>query len=90
MPDHAHLILTPLDKTLSQVMNLIKGAFSHRLASNLPVWQRGYTDHFIQSPGDFATRQAYIHQHPVTANLAKTPEAHPYTSANPIIRLDLY
>jgi hypothetical protein len=29
----------------SQIMNLIKGGFSHRLASKLPVWQRGFTDH---------------------------------------------
>jgi putative transposase len=39
MPDHVHLIFTPRDKTLSQVMNLIKGGFSHRLSSSLPVWQ---------------------------------------------------
>jgi REP element-mobilizing transposase RayT len=36
MPDHVHLILAPRDKTLSQVMNLIKGGFSHRLASKFP------------------------------------------------------
>ena len=36
MPDHAHLLLTPTDKTISQVMNLIKGGFSHRLASKVP------------------------------------------------------
>ena len=30
MPDHVHLILTPRDKTLPQVMNLIKGGFSHK------------------------------------------------------------
>jgi REP element-mobilizing transposase RayT len=34
MPDRAHLLLTPIDKTISQVMNLIKGGFSRRLASN--------------------------------------------------------
>src|SRR5580698_6958997 len=79
MPDHAHLILTPRDKTLSQVMNLIKGGFSHRLASSLPVCQPGYTDHFIQSPEDFITRQTYIHQNPVAARLVNTAELHPYT-----------
>ena len=30
MPDHAHLLLTPNDKTISQAMNLIKGGFSRR------------------------------------------------------------
>src|ERR1700733_4798326 len=77
MPDHVHLILTPRDKTLSQVMNLIKGGFSHRLASKLPIWQRGYTDHQIRTPEDFATHQRYIHHNPVTPRLAATPAAHP-------------
>ena len=90
MPDHVHLILTPRDKSLSHIMNLIKGGFSHRLASKLPVWQRGYTDHFIQSPADFTTRQTYIHQNPVTDHLSETPESYPYTSANPTIRIDPY
>jgi putative transposase len=90
MPDHVHLILTPREKTLSQVMNLIKGGFSHRLASKLPVWQRGYTDHQIRTPEDFATHQRYIHHNPVTARLAETPEAHPHTSANTTLPLDPY
>jgi putative transposase len=90
MPDHVHLILTPRDKTLSQVMNLIKGGFSHRLASKLPVWQRGFTDHPIRTQEDFTTHQCYVHQNPVTARLSETTEAHPYTSANPTIPLDPY
>jgi putative transposase len=90
MPDHVHLILTPRDKTLSQVMNLIKGGFSHRFASSLPVWQRGFTDHLICTQEDFLTRQRYIHQNPVTARLTEIPEAHPYTSANTSIPLDTY
>jgi putative transposase len=33
MPDHVHLLLTTQQKTISQVMNLIKGEFStlHRV-----------------------------------------------------------
>ncbi|MCU1320976.1 MAG: transposase [Acidobacteriaceae bacterium] len=90
MPDHVHLIRTPRDKTLSQIMNLIKGGFSHKLASKLPVWQRGYTDHLIQSPADFAVRQNYIHQNPVAERLVETAELYPYSSASPGIRMDLY
>jgi putative transposase len=47
MPDHAHLLLTPIDKTISQTMNLIKGGFSRRLASSFPIWQRGFADHLV-------------------------------------------
>ena len=90
MPDHAHLILTPRDRTLSQIMNLIKGAFSHCLASKLPVWQRGFADHQIRNHEDFAIRQNYIHQNPVRARLAETAEAYPHTSANSKITLDPY
>jgi putative transposase len=53
MPDHAHLLLTPNDKTISQVMNLIKGGFSRRLASNFPIWQRGIADHLILDAAQF-------------------------------------
>jgi putative transposase len=90
MPDHVHLILTPRAKTISQIMNLIKGGFSHRLASKLPAWQRGFADHQIRSQEDFNIRQNYLHQNPVTARLVETPEAHPYTSANTTIPLDPY
>jgi putative transposase len=90
MPDHVHLILTPRDKTISQIMNLIKGGFSHRLASKLPVWQRGFADHQIRSHEDFTIRQNYLHQNPTTARLAETPQAYPYTSANTLIPLDPY
>jgi REP element-mobilizing transposase RayT len=37
MPDHLHLIVTPTDITLERTMQLIKGGFSHRIASKLPV-----------------------------------------------------
>jgi putative transposase len=90
MPDHVHLILTPREKNLSQIMNLIKGGFSHRLASKLPVWQRGFADHQIRSHEDFTIRQNYIHQNPVTARLVETPEAYPHTSANPAIPIDVF
>jgi REP element-mobilizing transposase RayT len=50
MPDHVHLILTPRGKTVSQIMNLIKGGFSHSLASKLPVWQRGIPTISFRAP----------------------------------------
>ena len=81
MPDHAHLLLTPIDKTISQVMNLIKGGFSRRLASNFPIWQRGFADHLVLNRAHFKSRRDYIHQNPVRANLVTVPELYPYSSA---------
>jgi len=81
MPDHVHLLLTPQGKTISQIMNLIKGGFSRRMSSNMPVWQRGFTDHLVLDRAHFESRCDYIHQNPVRANLAASPEVYPCSSA---------
>jgi putative transposase len=89
MPDHVHLILTPQAITLERAMGLIKGGFSHRIASKLPVWQRGFTDHRIRDADDLATRRTYIIQNPVRANLTTTAELYPYSSAYAPAKSDL-
>lgn len=40
MPDHIHLLLTPTGVALERAMMLIKGVFSHQLASKLPDGRR--------------------------------------------------
>ena len=89
MPDHVHLILTPQAITLERSMGLIKGGFSHRLASKFPVWQRGFIDHRIRDAEDRETRRTYLHQNPVRANLVETAELYPYSSAYAPPKLDL-
>jgi len=81
MPDHIHLLLTPAGAAIERVMGLIKGGFSHRLASKMPVWQRGFTDHRIRDANDFRTRRDYIHQNPVRARIVERPEMYLYCSA---------
>ena len=90
MPDHLHLLITPTDITLERTMQLIKGGYSHRLASKLPVWQRGFTDHRIRDDADYSIRRNYLHQNPVTARLCESDESYPFSSANPKLRLDEY
>jgi putative transposase len=80
MPDHVHLIVTPQSVTLERVMGLIKGGFSHRLASKLPVWQRGFTDHRILDGRELETRRSYLHMNRVRGNLAVAAEHYPYSS----------
>jgi putative transposase len=89
MPDHVHLILTPQTITLERAMGLIKGGFSHRLASKLPVWQRGFTDHRIRDAEDLATRRTYLYQNPVRGGIATTAELYPYSSAYAPTKRDL-
>ncbi len=90
MPDHVHLLITPKGVTLERTMQLIKGGFSHRLASRLPVWQRGFTDHRIRDNADYKTRRNYLHQNPVEAHLCEKPDAYAFSSTNPTLPLDEY
>jgi putative transposase len=90
MPDHIHLLLTPQAIALERAVGLIKGGFSHRFASKLPVWQRGFTDHRIRDAEDYNVRLNYLHRNPVEARLCDKPESYPFSSANPKLRLDEY
>ncbi len=54
MPEHVHLLLTPAkDVTIERAIQLIKGAYSHDLGTNIgrdqEIWQRGFTDHRIRN-----------------------------------------
>ncbi len=81
MPDHIHLLLTPQQVTLERTIGLIKGGFSRRLGSKLPVWQRGFTDHRIRNREELELRRDYIHRNPVRARIVDRPELHAYSSA---------
>jgi putative transposase len=81
VPDHIHLLLTPQGITIERAVGLIKGGFSHRLASKFPVGQRGFTDHRVRDRNDFETRRNYIHQNPVRAGIVELLESYPYSSA---------
>jgi putative transposase len=81
MPDHVHLLLTPQRITLERTVQLVKGGFSHRVASKLPVWQRGFTDHRVRDGADFAARRKYMRENPVTAGLVQFAEDYPFSSA---------
>jgi putative transposase len=81
MPDHLHLLLTPKGKTISQVMNLIKGGFSRRIDSKFPVWQRGFADHPVVDRAQFESRREYIYQNPVRAGLVGAAEDYLWSSA---------
>lgn len=91
MPDHIHVLLTPLT-TLEKTVQFIKGGFSYRakreLGSNMEVWQKGFSDHRIRDANDYALHVSYIHQNPVKERFCKRPEECPYSSAHPGFELD--
>jgi putative transposase len=87
MPDHFHLLLTPLNIPLAKVVQFIKGGFSHRVRKELglgcEVWERGYVDHRIRNANDYECHVEYIRQNPVRAGILGVPEVYPYSSAHP-------
>jgi len=91
MPDHIHVLLTPLT-SLERGVQFIKGGFSYRakkeLGSNMEVWQKGFSDHRIRDADDCALHVSYIHQNPVKERFCERPEECPYSSAYPGFELD--
>jgi putative transposase len=91
MPDHFHLLITPLT-ALERAVQLTKGGFSFRakkeLGSSAEIWQRGFADHRIRDAEDYEKHVHYIHLNPVKKNLCSLPEEYPYSSAFPGWKLD--
>jgi putative transposase len=81
MPDHVHFLVTVEEATIEKVVGLIKGGFSHRLGSRLPVWQKGYTDRRCRDAEEFIVRKDCILQTPVRAGLVERREDYRFSSA---------
>ena len=89
MPDHVHALLTPAPEiSLERAMHFIKGGFSFRLKSRLPVWQASFTNHRVRDLEDFESHRRYIRMNPVRAGLVARAEEYPYSSAAGRLRLD--
>jgi len=75
MPDHAHLLLTPLPDeqgwpyALPAIMKLIKGVSARNvnrlLGASGPLWQEESFDHVLRNDESFLEKQEYIRQNPV-------------------------
>jgi putative transposase len=91
MPDHIHILLSPLT-SLEKAVQFIKGGFSYRakkeLGSNLEVWQKGFSDHRIRDANDYRIYVSYIRQNPVRKGLCERAEEFRYSSARTGFELD--
>jgi putative transposase len=92
MPDHFHLIISPVGVTLERAMQFINGGFSFRFNRDLrikrEVWQGSYFDRRVRDSLEYQKYKDYIWQNPVKRGLAKAPEEYPYSSANPSFAVD--
>jgi hypothetical protein len=98
MPDHVHLIFTPLIDnqkrevcSLAQIMNAIKGASAHKINKALHrsgrVWQAESFDHVVRSSESLDSKVQYLLENPVRKCLANRWQEYPWiwqkTSKNP-------
>jgi len=89
MPDHVHLILTPLiDKprrvvvSLVEIMKAIKGASSHeinrRMGTHIRIWQEESFDRIVRSSESLDAKVAYILENPVRKGLVDDWRRYPW------------
>ncbi len=84
MPDHVHLLFTPLEKekgswwSLSELLHSIKSFSAKQIAQRRrvhnpnwqgAVWQDESFDRIIRNESDFLEKQAYIHSNPAKRDL---------------------
>jgi len=80
MPDHVHMILTPLSDdsqrsvtSLVEIMKALKGssahAINHRSGSHSAIWQEESFDRVVRSSENLDAKVAYILSNPVRKGL---------------------
>ena len=93
MPNHVHLLLTPLRNPdgwpypLVDILQCLKSATAHRINKLLyrsgPVWQDESLDHVLRSDESLHEKCEYIRQNPVRRGLVKRPEDYRWLWVNP-------
>jgi REP element-mobilizing transposase RayT len=84
MPDHVHLLLSPLRDekgwpySLPVILKQLKGTSARSVnklqGSSGPVWQEESFDHVLRSQESFEEKLGYLRQNPVRRGLVKRPE----------------
>ncbi len=81
MPNHVHLLITPLTEISKLVQSLKR--FTAREANRIlhstgqPFWQQESYDRLVRNETEFQRITRYIEMNPVHAGLAATPEEFP-------------
>jgi REP element-mobilizing transposase RayT len=97
MPDHVHLLLTPLRGQngwpfpLVGILQCLKGVTAHRINKLLhisgPVWEEESFDHVLRSEESLKEKAQYIQQNPVEAGLVRAPEDYRWLWISPDLKL---
>ncbi len=96
MPDHAHLVIVPAPGySIAQTMRVIKGGTARALNRERgvkgAVWQEGFYDRVARTVADLNAFVEYVHENPVRAGIAKTPQDYRWSSGSgPLVDYDSY
>jgi putative transposase len=87
MPNHVHVLFELWNVPLALILKSWK-SYTARMANRMlnrsgKFWQREYWDRYIRDESHFNRARHYIEWNPVKANLVRSPEEWPWSSANP-------
>jgi REP element-mobilizing transposase RayT len=88
MPNHVHLLITPLVEVSKVMQSLMR--FTARDANRIlgltgqPFWQAESYDRLVRNETEFQRIAHYIEMNPVKSGLAATPEEFAWSSGRPI------
>jgi REP element-mobilizing transposase RayT len=96
MPDHVHLILTPLVNhtameiySLAEIMDAVKGVAAHKINRVLSrkgrVWQPESFDHVLRTSENLDAKMIYLLENPVRAGLVEHSNDYPWLWKKPFV-----
>jgi putative transposase len=78
MPTHVHLLFSPQNQNLIQIMRDLKSKTGYAIAQRRnipgPIWQERYFDTIVRQVRNFWQKLEYIHRNPVEAGLVSEPQ----------------
>lgn len=85
MPNHVHLLVEIWQKPMTELLQNWKGYTARRINRVLgrhgKLWQDDYWDRYIRDEAHYRKVVHYIEWNPVKADLVKSPEQWPFSSA---------
>jgi REP element-mobilizing transposase RayT len=86
MPNHIHLLITPLI-ALANLMRSLKGITAKRANEILgltgrPFWQEESYDHLVRNRNEFEKIRTYIEANPIRARLVPESNQYPWSTAH--------
>jgi len=96
MPDHVHMIFTPLANqraletySLAKIMDSVKGFSAHKINKKLGrkgrVWQPESFDHVVRSSESLDAKIAYLLENPVRAGMVGEWARYPWLWKKPFV-----